>query len=118
MAGCAPPLNDDINENQGTIMSYTTVSIIKPGSAWDGIEAGSEEWAALFATTQDILARHNAEQVWNGWVPGLAANVSIQNYPDRDAALRSQYEFMTEKLLDYVHGGEGIPMEDYVGVVG
>jgi hypothetical protein len=31
-------------------MSYTSFSIGSTGRAWDGIEAGTDEWAALQAT--------------------------------------------------------------------
>ena len=27
-------------------MSYTSVSMTRPGKAWDGVEPGSEEWAS------------------------------------------------------------------------
>ena len=28
-------------------MSYTSVSMTRPGKAWDGVEPGSDEWAAM-----------------------------------------------------------------------
>ena len=98
-------------------MAYTTVSIIRPGTAWDGIETGSEEFMSTFATVYGILEEHSAEQICNYWVPGLAANVSIQTYPDRNTALRCQQILSSRGYLEYQHAGEGIPMEEMMGLM-
>ena len=98
-------------------MAYTTVSIVRPGSAWDGIVSGSEEWASTFGTVMGVLAEHSAEQLANYWVPGVAANVSIQTYPDRNTALRCQQQMASRGFLEYQHAGEGIPMEEMVGII-
>ena len=44
----------------------------------------------------------------------VAEGVNRLRSPDRAIVLVTHYQ----RLLDYVHGGEGIPMEDYIGVVG
>ncbi|MDE0847115.1 MAG: hypothetical protein ACJ05G_06870 [Actinomycetota bacterium] len=98
-------------------MAYTTLSIFTPGSKWDGIENGSAEWGAIFQETFAILAEHGAEQVGNFFVPGMAANVSIQTYADRDTALRCQAKMIEGGYLNYQSGGEAISIEDYVGIV-
>lgn len=98
-------------------MAYTTVSIVRPGSAWDGIVSGSEEWASTFGTVMGVLAEHSAEQLANYWVPGLAANVSIQTYPDRNSAPRCQQHLASRGFLEYQHGAEGIPAREGVGTI-
>ena len=53
----------------------------------------------------------------NFFVPGMAANVSIQTYTDRDTALRCQAKMIEGGYLNYQSGGEAISIEDYVGIV-
>ena len=47
----------------------------------------------------------------------LAANVSIQTYLDRNTALRCQQQMTSRGFLEYQHAGEGIPMEEMVGII-
>ena len=97
-------------------MAYTSVNIYEPGPAFDGLTPGTPEQLAILGQALEIMARNDIESVWNGYVGGIGANVSIAKSPSRDVALRVQAEMQAAGYVKYRSASEGIPLEDFIGI--
>jgi hypothetical protein len=69
-------------------MSYTSVSMTRPGKAWDGVEPGSDEWAAMQEKQQAVISEAGGTIVAGGWAVGFNAFINIITYPDIDCSMK------------------------------
>ena len=64
-------------------MSYTSVSMTRPGKAWDGVEPGSDEWAAMQEKQQAVISEAGGTIVAGGWAVGFNAFINIITYSSK-----------------------------------
>ena len=93
-------------------MSYTSFPIGSTGRAWDGIEAGTDEWAALQAKQMQILADAGAETIAGGWATGIGKFVNINTYPDIESSKRVIARLAAAQLFEVESSGPFIPTEE------
>ena len=93
-------------------MSYTSFSIGRVGRAWDGIEPGSEAWAALQAKQMQILADAGADTLAGGWATGIGKFININTYPDIECSKRVIARLAATQLFEVESSGPFISTEE------
>lgn len=95
-------------------MSYTSLSVGRPGSAWDGVEPGSAKWNELREKQLGIIAAAKGETVIAGWATGLGKFVNIITYPDVQASKKVIATLGMHQLFEIESSGPFIPTEEYM----
>ena len=96
--------------NGGT-MSYTTITVSRPGAAFR-TASNADEANAIFAQVQGIVAANGGEMGMIGYDHAQAANVAITTFPDPESAAKAAIQLEAKQLLDVVSRGMFSTMEE------
>jgi hypothetical protein len=96
--------------NGGT-MSYTTITVSRPGAAFRAA-SNADEANAIFAQVQGIVAANGGEMGMIGYDHAQAANVAITTFPDPESAAKAAIQIDAKQLLDVVSRGMFSTMEE------
>jgi len=58
------------------------------GTAWAGVEHGSDEWAGMPEQQQAVISEAGGTIVAGGWAVGFNAFINIITYPDIDCSMK------------------------------
>jgi len=103
----ASPLHNEIGET----MSYTTVTVSRPGAAFRAA-SNADEANAVFAQVQAIIAANGGEMGMIGFDHAQNANVALTTYPDPESAAKAAIQIEANQLLDVVSRGMFTTMEE------
>lgn len=98
-------------------MSYTSFSILRAGRAYDHIKMGSDEWNALMARQQSIIAHGKGETVVGGWAAGIGKFVNVITYPNVDCSTSVIARLFAEQLGEVESSGPFVPIDDWMSKV-
>ena len=101
---------DPFTTNGGT-MSYTTITVSRPGAAFRAA-SNADEANAIFAQVQGIVASNGGEMGMIGYDHAQAANVAITTFPDPESAAKAAIQLEAKQLLDVVSRGMFSTMEE------
>ena len=103
----ASPLHNEIGET----MSYTTITVSRPGAAFSAA-SNADEANAVFAQVQAIIAANGGEMGMIGFDHAQNANVALTTYPDPESAAKAAIQIEANQLLDVVSRGMFTTMEE------
>ena len=92
-------------------MSYTTITISRPGAAFRAA-SNADEANAIFAQVQGIVASNGGEMGMIGYDHAQNANVAITTFPDPESAAKAAIQLEAKQLLDVVSRGMFSTMEE------
>ena len=92
-------------------MSYTTITVSRPGAAFRAA-SNVDEANAIFAQVMGIVAANGGENVMIGFDYAQNANVAITTFPDPESAAKAAIQMEAKQLLDVVSRGMFSTMEE------